>query len=260
MNGIIFGAGYVGCACIKEWPNKQDSLIATTTKEEKVAELRKLTPRVEVVKGSDRKKVAELIKEADFAIICVAPNHWNQYAETYLETAEGITQALSDRSRPFYLLYTSSTSVCGSHNGATIDESSPLLADSENGKILIATENCYLRAASSMVSICILRLGGIYGPGREIIDRARRFSGKTMTGRDSPTNHSSLPLITKGIIWSVHHRLTGIYHLVEDAHPTKNELYGNLLETLKLPPPVWEQPHTGGAAVSNRKFFKTGFQ
>lgn len=260
MNGIVIGAGYVGRSCISEWPDNHTQWTATTTREEKIPELLELTPRVEIIKGKDFAKLSTLIDESDFALVTVAPKDRSKYKETYLDTAQDLANTLRNRSKPFYLLYTSSTSVYGDHQGYSVDESSSLLTDNQNGKILIETEKCYLEAASNFVDVCILRLGGIHGPGREINERAKKLSGKTMTGKNFPTNHSPLPLITKGIYWCFQNRLTGIYNLVEDAHPTKNELYGSLLENLNLPPPSWEKPHSGGAIVSNQKLIDTGFR
>lgn len=253
MKGIIIGAGYVGRALLTCWPN----LIATTTNPDNIDELKKLTPYVEVVKGSDSENLSKLIDSCDFAIVSVAPKDRTQYAETYFETAKTLASILSKRTTPFYLLYTSSTSVYGNHNGSNVNESSPCKTESENGKILIATELCYQEIPN--IDMCILRLGGIYGPGRELQSRAARFSEKPLTGRDIPTNSSSLSMITSGIKWCVDNRLKGTYNLVESDHPTRGELYGKFLENLEMPEPIWVPPHSGGACISNQKIIESGF-
>lgn len=253
MQGMIIGAGYVGRAFLADWPN----LIATTTNPDNIKELKQLSPHVEVVNGSEKEKLKMLVEKCDFAVVCVAPKDRTKYAETYLETAKTLSEILSERTTPFYLLYTSSTSVYGNHEGADVDESSPCKADSNNGKILIATEECYLNIPN--IDVCILRLGGIYGPGRDLNSRAARFSGKTLNGRDIPTNSSSLSMITSGIRWCVEQRLKGIYNLVESKHPTRGEMYGKLLEKLNMPKPSWEHPHSGGACITNKKIIDSGF-
>ena len=250
MRGLVIGAGYVGSACIAEWPNENDTFTATTTRKERIAKLETIASHVEVVNINNREKLAELLDDADFAIICVAPKDRAKYAETYLETAQAVSQALQERKHPLYLLYTSSTSVYGDHQGKDVDASSPLLANSENGRVLIETENCYLKISNDYVDVCILRLGGIYGPGRDILNRARRMSGKKIAGKDFPTNNSPLDLIVKGIAHCVKNRVCGVRNLVENSHPTKQELYESLLKKLNLPPPVWTEPHQGGAVVS----------
>lgn len=253
MKGIVIGAGYVGRTCLPLWPE----MIATTTSEKKLEELTAFTPHAEVVKGSDHEKLKQLLDQCDFAIVSVAPKDRTKYSETYLETANTLAHILKERTRPFYLLYTSSTSVYGDHNGSRVDESSPCHPESENGKILVATEQCYLNIPN--IDVCILRLGGINGPGRDLETRAEHFSGKTLTGRDIPTNNSPLPLITQGIKWCIDHRLIGVFNLVESEHPTRGELYGSLLEKLNMPKPAWVTPHAGGACVNNRKILETGF-
>lgn len=83
-------------------------------------------------------------------------------------------------------IYTSSTSVYGQNDGSLVTESDAVSPTTETGRILVATENLLLAAAMSggtsvpasrgeggsrgrsphPLSVVILRLAGIYGPGR----------------------------------------------------------------------------------------------
>jgi nucleoside-diphosphate-sugar epimerase len=254
MKLIVMGAGYVGMALLKDLQKQSHEIYITTTQEKRVNELKPFGKDVLVIDASQN--LEKLIDTCDGMIVLVAPNQSQSYEETYLKTAKRIASALNGRTKPFYLLYTSSTSVCEGIDGEWVTEEMTLNPQSENGKILLATEQCYL---NSGVSVCIVRLGGIHGPHRTLLDRAKRFSGKELPGTgEEATNHSHLDDIVAGIQFCLSHSLTGIYHLVSDDHPTRKELYTNLCQQLNLPPPTWNPTladhRKGGYKVSNRKF------
>lgn len=254
------GAGYVGMALLNYLQNQSHEIFITTTQENRVEDLKQYGQQVLVLPSSENKDLKKLIDSCDGMIILVAPKNSQNYEETYLHTAKTISSALRDRSTPFYLLYTSSTSVCeGLEEWVT--EEMVLHPKSENAKILLETERQYLNCGAVT---CILRLGGIYGPERELIERAKRFSGKELAGTgNEPTNHIHLDDIVSAIGFCLDHALKGIYHLVNDDHRTRKELYSDLCQFIDLPGPIWNPnlplERKGGYQVSNNKIKNAGF-
>jgi hypothetical protein len=96
-------------------------------------------------------------------------------------------------------------------------------------------------------------MGGIYGPGREIETRALKLIGKQMPGNgEEYTNHIHLEDIVRALEFCLERKLKGVYHLVNDAHPSRKELYGK--------GPIWSSKNTGlGYRVSNQKIKEAGF-
>ncbi len=73
------------------------------------------------------------------------------------------------------MVYTSSTSVYPQGDGVLVDESAPVAGNSATSHVLVETENMFL-AASGMSGrrAFVLRLAGIYGPGRHhLLDQLR---------------------------------------------------------------------------------------
>lgn len=65
------------------------------------------------------------------------------------------------------LVYTSSTSVYGQTDGSWVDEQTPAEPAGETGRLLIDTEREFLGARTAgVLAATVLRVGGIYGPGR----------------------------------------------------------------------------------------------
>lgn len=251
------GAGYVGMALLNFFQGGPHEIYITTTKESRAEELKSYGKGVFVLDGNT--DFRELIQGCDGMIVMVAPGrHLANYEETYLKTARRIKEALKERQKPFYLLYTGSTSVCELEKD-WVTEETPLSPQSENAKILLETEQTFLSCA---VNTCILRLGGIYGPNRELTQRARSLSGMVMSGTgDEATNHIHLEDILRGINFCLDHSLTGLYHLVNDDHPTRKELYTALCETMGIPPPIWKPDKIGkkGYKISNQKIKAAGY-
>jgi nucleoside-diphosphate-sugar epimerase len=264
MRLFVLGAGYVGQAVLKLWSDRHDILWTSTTTEAKLPDLEQIADKAFVVHGMDEKKLGELIEPCDVLIICVAPVAQADYRKTYFETARHVRNLLDQRDRPLYVLYTSSTSVYGDQAGAWVDENGPRLNQTENGIILCQAEDLYLGCQNPKVIVCVLRLAGIYGPGREIEKRARAMSGRTWGGRaDSPTNHVHRDDIARAIELCVRHTCSGIYNLACDDHPTRRELYEPLCKKLAIAPPIWDpsvsSEHGSHIRVSNEKIKRAGF-
>lgn len=89
-----------------------------------------------------------------------------EYRDVYLDGTRNLLTWLRDRP-PERLVYTSSTSVYGQTDGSWVDESSPTVPAEETGPVLVETETELLNAArAGTVPAIVLRVAGIYGPGR----------------------------------------------------------------------------------------------
>ncbi len=244
MKILIVGVGYVGSALLEKLEG--EDIYVTTTHESRLKELEKKAKGVFLL--------PELpLERFDVVVVLVAPHKGATYEETYLATA---TKLLCHLKKPYpYLLYTSSTSVYEGHVG-TVTENTPIHPLSPQGKILKATEELFLSSHNA----CVLRLGGIYGAGREISKRAMYFSGKKMpTNGNEPTNHVQQRDIVAALLFCIQKQLKGIYNLVNDQHPLKKELYLKICARQDLPLPTWGLEEGKGYLVSNAKIKKEGF-
>lgn len=250
------GAGYVGEALLKYLQTQKHKLVITTTRKERINAL-SCYGQVMLLPKEDQ-VFKKLINSCDGMIILVAPKNLQSYDEVYLQTAKRVSLALQDRQSPFYLIYTSSTSVCEGKQDEWVTEDMELHPKSENAKILLEAEHCYLNCNAS---VCILRLGGIYGPKRELLDRAKRFSGQKMSSSgEEPTNHIHLEDIVAAIEFCLDQSLTGIYHLVNDDHLSRRELYSYFCQLASIPCPIWSKDLLESSyKICNQKIKSMGF-
>ncbi|MEA5577656.1 SDR family oxidoreductase [Anabaena sp. UHCC 0451] len=266
MNIAIIGCGYVGYSVAHHWQqNKNFIITTTTTSPERVDGLKTVSQRVMVTKGNDYETLKSVLKNQDVVLLTVGAKSGTTYEETYLETAKTLVSILKYSPNIHQLIYTGSYSVYGDRNGVWVDEETPPAPANLNAQILRKTEDVLLSAENESLRVCILRLGGIYGPGRELVKIFGRVAGTTRPGKgEDTTNWVHLDDIVGAIEFALHHRLQGIYNLVDDAHLTSKQLIDNVFTKHNLPNVVWDVTNKNNrqynAWVSNQKIKDAGYK
>lgn len=265
MKVAIVGCGYVGTTVAKNLRTKSDyTVTATTTTRERVAQLEAIVHRVAVLKGNDKEAIAALLQDQDAVMLCVGAPNPDAYQESYLDTATTLVSVLKENPTVKQVIYTGTYSVYGDRQGAVVNEESPVAPANRNSEILAETERVLLTASSPNLKVCILRLGGIYGPGRELVKIFGRWAGTTRPGRgEDATNWVHLDDIVGGLIFALEQRLQGVYNLVGDVSLSSSQLLDRIFEANNLPQVTWDGSPSArpyNARVSNLKIKEAGYQ
>jgi len=118
--------------------------------------------------GDDR-ALRDKIAAADAALISIPPDADGD--PTLRRFVGDLVAARSLR----HVLYLSTIGVYGDAGGAWIDETAPRAATSERGLQRIRAEDSWLKVCGEASwRLSILRLAGIYGPGRNVIEKLRQ--------------------------------------------------------------------------------------
>lgn len=105
--------------------------------------------------------------ELDYLVYCAAANSSDEagYRAAYVEGLRRVLGWLAQHGqRPKRLLFVSSSSVYGQQNGEWVDEASPAEAQGYSGRVMREAEQL---ALSSGIPSSVVRLTGLYGPGRQ---------------------------------------------------------------------------------------------
>jgi nucleoside-diphosphate-sugar epimerase len=266
MNVAIIGCGYVGKAIAHHWHHELGfNVTASTTTPERVATLEEVAQRVVVVKGDDSSALLSVLQDQETVLLSIGAKNADVYEQTYLHTAQTLVSVLKQSPTVRQVIYTGSYVVYGDRGGAEVDESSPIAPTNSNAEILAQTEQVLLSASRDNLNVCILRLGGIYGSGRELVKIFSRVAGTTRPGDGSDTtNWIHLDDIVAAIEFARTNRLQGIYNLVDDAHLTRYELLEMVCQHYYLPKVLWnsslksDRPYN--ARVKNQKIKDAGYQ
>ncbi len=122
---------------------------------------------------------AALPASIDHVVVCIAPSRraGDGYQTTYPAAVAG-SLALAEARRSRSITYTSSTGVYGRADGAWSRETDPIVARDDRQDALLQAEQMLCRGVSAGLGRTVLRVAGLYGPGR---DPALRFTGTVPT-------------------------------------------------------------------------------
>jgi nucleoside-diphosphate-sugar epimerase len=168
MRVLIVGCGYVGLPLGGELVKQGHEVSGMRRSPGAETEMRAagITPIVGDI--SRPAELARLSPAYDWVVNCVSAGGGGaaEYREVYLEGTRNLIEWLAAGGLKKFV-YTSSTSVYGQTDGSLARESSPTEPGTETGQMLVQTEQTLLEAVSRRkFPATVLRVAGIYGPGR----------------------------------------------------------------------------------------------
>jgi len=265
VNGVILGCGYVGTAVAHLWRQRGIIVTATTTTPERTETLQAVADRVAVVRGNDGPTLASVLQDQHTLLIAVAGGRQADYRQVYQTTAETVVNLLPQLPSLNQIMFTSTYSVYGDYQGRWVSETDPAHPATANGEILLATEQLLLAEATPQRAVCVFRLGGIYGPNRELARIYGRSAGQVRPGNGSEaSNWIHLDDIAAAIDFAQQQRLNGLFNLVQDEIPTVRDLIDRVSAAHGFAPPQWDptqpSPRPYNLRASNYKLKEAGFQ
>jgi len=260
MRVLIVGCGYIGLPLGKELARQGHKVAGVRRTLAAASEL--AAAGIEPL-AADIRLAAELARLPlpwDWVINCVASERGGlaEYRQVYLQGAQNLVAWLRD-SPPSKFVYTSSTGVYGQTDGAAVTEASPTRPGSPTSQVLVETERVLLAAAQSgLLPVVILRLAGMYGPGRgywfkQFIRGEARLEGEgdrllNMVHRDDVVGAIQAAL-ARG-------RPGEAYNVVDDEPVAQRTFFAWLAEQLGRPLPPRAQEESGQGSkrgLSNKR-------
>jgi nucleoside-diphosphate-sugar epimerase len=239
---LIAGCGYLGSALGLDLANKGVHVWGLR-REWLVSPPAEITP---ITADFLNPETLEDLPQADFVVLCQAPKReTDSYRSTYLEGTGNLLVALKGK-EPKKLILISSTSVYGTADGSWVDEKTPVggrfesKKAEENAKALIETEKLVL---SSGFPAVVLRLGGIYGPGRHRLLALKEGKMKPSFS-ETFVNRIAVEDAASAIKLLMEKGKPGEIYLGVDDHPsTQKEFYEWIYERSG-----WPRPAANGAS------------
>ncbi|MGK7953462.1 MAG: NAD-dependent epimerase/dehydratase family protein [Xenococcaceae cyanobacterium] len=267
MKIAVIGCGYVGSKIARFWHDRGHTVTVTTTTPDKVNDLSAIADRVVVTQGDDLVKLQEILANQEVILLSVGAKKRDRatYERAYLETAKNIVSVAKDISSIKQIIYTSTHAVLGDRQGKWADEECPVAPANENSEILAETAETLLSAQNNNLKVCILRLAGIYGENRELINIFRSWAGTTRPGNgENYINWIHLDDIVNALEFLRQKELTGIYHLSSDETLTRKEFFERLFRTHNLPGIDWDNStldrRSLNVRLDNSKIKAEGFE
>jgi nucleoside-diphosphate-sugar epimerase len=202
--------------------------------------------------------------DTDLVIVSIAAGNLDPavYRSAYVTGLANLLDALDEAGvTPRRFLMVSSTAVYDVNDGSDVDELTPATGGSGTDAILLEAEELLHRRMPTAV---VLRLAGIYGPGRERLIAQVRAGRASVSERTRLTNRIHRDDAAAAIV----HLMTRadepepLYLGVDSAPVPSVEVLNFLAAELGLPEPeITENGGTRGGdkRLSNRRLLGTGF-
>jgi nucleoside-diphosphate-sugar epimerase len=241
MAKLIFGCGYLGGRVAAQWIASGEEVHAVTRRAEQAAqlELQGICPHVgDVTDSLTLPEIASL--ETVMFAVGYDRTPGKSIQEVYVRGLKNALERVPGSIRQF--IYISSTGVYGQSDGEWIDENSVCRPRRAGGRACLAAEQQLAthRLGSRAV---VLRMAGLYGPGRLPKLRAVQAGQPLEVASQATLNLIHIDDAARTVLAAEKYARPPSLYVVSDGHPVKRaEFYRALAKILDAPPPRFAEP------------------
>ena len=234
---LIFGAGYSARAFAPQAVEDGHRVIGTTRSADKFADLSALGIEPLTFDGTTlSSELVQALSDATHLVVSVAPD---ETGDPVLRAASDAVRAQMPRLR--WIGYLSTVGVYGDHDGGWVDEDADCRPVSKRSIVRFAAENAWRALALDMGRpLAILRLSGIYGPGRNAFVNLAEGKAKRILKPGQVFNRIHVDDIAGALALLAEREADGIFNVTDDepAPPQDVVAYAVNLMGVDAPPEV----------------------
>lgn len=196
--------------------------------------------------GSDPDRATvERISDADVLLISIPPGIAGDPA------IAAFSDVLAAGRRK--VVYLSTIGVYGDHAGAWVDESTPPHAVLDRARMRVAAEQAWTDAARG--NAAILRLAGIYGPGRNALVTLRAGTARRIIKAGQVFNRIHVDDIASAIMAAIRHQNGGTWNVCDDKPAPPQDVIAYAAQLMSVAAPAEEAFETASMSAMARSFY-----
>lgn len=251
MIPFIFGAGYSARAFAGAAGAEAARIFGTTRTAEKFPVLRAAGIEPFVFDGAAvSDAVRDALRTATHLIVSIAPG----------EAGDPVLRAFPDLRSAMPALewigYLSTVGVYGDHGGAWVDEATPCRPVSKRSVERVAAEQAWQDAAARAgAPLAVLRLSGIYGPGRNAFVNLENGTAKRLVKAGQVFNRIHVADIAGALLLLSKRRLGGIYNVTDDLPAPPQDVVAHAAGLMGMAAPPEEDFETAALSPMARSFY-----
>ena len=233
---ICLGLGYSAEHFVKGFGEKFDRIVGTVRSAERAAALNAQSGgRLEALVFDGKTATAALrdaIIAADAALISIPQDAAGDPVLRLF--GDAFAAALRLRA----VVYLSTGGVYGDCGGAWVDEDTPAKPASARSRERLAAEaEWQALGARRGIAVAILRLAGIYGPGRSALTQLKRGDARRIVKPGQVFNRIHVGDFAQAIDAAFARRASGIFNVADDRPTPPGEPLAFAAQLLGVPPP-----------------------
>lgn len=213
MRALFFGLGFSSQHSARVMRAHGFTRVGGTVREaEKAARLRETGLDAVLFDGTaPGMDVSAALSDTTHVVVSIAPDETGDPVLRHHRADLDAAPALQ------WLCYYSTVGVYGDFGGDWIDETAPLVPRNMRSDRRVLAEQAWRDyAAERGVPLCILRLAGIYGPGRSSFDKLRAGTARRVIKPGQVFNRIHVEDIARVTALAAEQRLEGTFNLSDD--------------------------------------------
>lgn len=246
---LSFGHGYSARALARLLMQRGWRVVGTTRSPSRLESLGADCSEAVVWPGAD---MGPLLGEATHILISVAPDEQGDPVLSALHGELAVHAGHLD-----WVGYLSTTAVYGDHQGAWVDESTPVSPASRRGEWRVLAENQWRAFAEQhSLALAIFRLAGIYGPGRGPFAKLKAGTARRIVKPGQVFSRIHVEDIARVLAASIEKPRAGaIYNVCDDEPAPPEDVIGYAARLLGVPEPPAEDFATAEMTRMARSFY-----
>ncbi|MGY4630099.1 SDR family oxidoreductase [Bradyrhizobium sp. USDA 4486] len=246
MRLFIFGLGYSARHFVRKFAGTFSHVAGTVRDPAQRNDLGGIEVH-EFSGGSPARETIERIRDADVLLISIPPGSTGDPAIA----AFGDVLAAGRRK----VVYLSTIGVYGDHAGGWVDESTPPQATLERTRMRLAAEQAWTDVTGGDATI--LRLAGIYGPGRNALATLRAGTARRIIKPGQVFNRIHVDDIASAIMAAVRREGSGLWNVCDDEPAPPQDVIAYAAKLMNVAPPPEEAFDTAEMSAMARSFYSS---
>lgn len=248
---IVFGAGYSARAFAAGKPTAETPVAGTTRSPGKFGALREAGIAPLLFRADDPALQAELARVTHL-VVSTAPD---EAGDPVLAAFGSAIRRAADKNLR-WIAYLSTVGVYGDHDGDWVDEASECRPKSRRSVERVAAEQAWTAlGAETGLSAAVLRLSGIYGPGRNAFVNLRDGTAKRLVKPGQVFNRIFAADIA-GALWHLAESETaGIFNVTDDEPAPPQDVVAFAARLMGAEPPPEIPFATAELNLMQRSFY-----
>jgi len=238
---VVAGCGWLGTVIARALRARGDRVTGVRRSAAGAASLASFGIEPLALDLGDPRATEALPRDADAIVSCLAADGDGEaaYRRAYVD-ANRVLLAAAGRLGVRAFVYTGSTGVFGQSDGGDVDEATEPAPAGPTARVLLEAERALFDAAAAGIETRIVRLSGLYGPGRVgIVERVREGKLALGPGDDVWTNWCHLEDAAAAVIGALDRgRLGAVYHGTDAGPARRRDVVRWIADRLGIEPPA----------------------
>ncbi|MCS3727153.1 SDR family oxidoreductase [Bradyrhizobium betae] len=245
MRLFILGLGYSARHFVRKFGGTFSHISGTVRDPARRDELSGI--ELHAFSGDPTRETLEHVRDADVLVVSIPPGSAGDPAIA----AFGDALAAGRRK----IVYLSTIGVYGDHAGGWVDESTPPQAILDRTRMRLAAEQAWTDATHG--DAAILRLAGIYGPGRNALVTLRAGTARRIIKPGQVFNRIHVDDIASAIMAAIRHQSGGTWNVCDDEPAPPQDVITYAAELIGIAPPKEEAFATAEMSAMARSFYSS---